>query len=414
MTTARTPLDRRPDVQPPIFPTLRGPVRLTAIRPASDVLPVGPSSFLHSGPPMRADTLPGALRGALIAALLFEDVAADVTAAETLIDRGQVELASCQDHGAAGPLTGVITPNTPVVVAEHHDGVVAYAPLHEGDHGGLRTGMYDARTVERLRWIRDLVAPTLATVVAASVRDGEPLDITAMQASGLRRGDECHNRNISSTLALIGHWAPAIARCDRAGAVATFDYLSSTSQLFISLSAAAAKATADVIDRRGPSGMVTGVGMNGHEFGIRVSGLEGWFTAPSPTGPMVSLDGGDITQSGRGQGDSPIIESIGLGAFSLTAAPALAEAFGITVRASAELVTSLRQIAAVDSPVFQLAADEWRGAPAVIDVRRVADTGVVPSTTLGFMHREPGRGRVGVGIVPMPIEPFLDAARSLP
>lgn len=362
---------------------------------------------------MRSDTLPGALRGALIAGLLFEDTVADVAAAEALIDSGQMQLAACQDHAAAGPLTGVITPNTPLVVVEHHDGTVAYTPLHEGDHGGLRTGMFDAATVQRLRWIRDVIAPTLAAVVAAAVSEGEPLDITALQASGLKRGDECHNRNISSTLALIGQWAPAIARAERNAAVATFDYLASTSQLFISVSAAAAKVTADVIHRRGPLGLVTGVGMNGDEFGIRVSGLDGWFTAPSPTGPMVSLDGGDIAMSGRGQGDSPIIESIGLGAFSLTAAPALAEAFGLTIGGAADLVASLRQIVAADSPVFKLAADEWRGSPAVIDVHRVADTGVVPKTTLGFMHREAGRGRVGVGIVPMPLEPFIEASREL-
>lgn len=386
---------------------LRGPVRLVGIVPAGEVCNVDRRAYLHSGPPLRASVLPGALRGAIIAGLLFENEVASIDQAERLIDAGAISLAACQDHGVAGPLTGVVTHSTPMVVVEHADGTRAATPLHEGDHGGLRTGMYDNGTIDRLRWIRDVVGPALADVIAAT----EPLDVTAMQASGLRRGDECHNRNIASTLTLLGTLAPAIAR--HRDNVAVFDYLATTSQLFISFSAAAAKATADALHRRAPAGLVTGMGMNGDEFGIRVSGRDRWWTAPSPTGPMVPLDGADISRSGRGQGDSPIIESIGLGAFALSAAPALAQAFDLSVRAAADLVTAMRQITAVDSPVFALASDEWRGSPAVINVAKVAATGVVPRTTLGFMDRDPGRGRVGVGLVPLPLGPFQAAAEEL-
>lgn len=391
-----------------VLTALAGPVHLIAIRPAAEVLPVGPRSFLHSGPPLRTDVLPGALRGALIAGLLFEGEAATVGDAEALIDAGEVTLNPCQGTNAAGPLTGVITPSTPVVVAQHASGPIAATPLHEGDHGGLRTGMFDEHTVTRLRWIRDVIAPTLAAVVAE-----RPLDITAMQASALRRGDECHNRNIAATQALLGEWARPVADRHPDTAAAVFEYLTTTSQLFISLSAAAAKATADRIHATAGPGLMTGVAMNGHEFGIRVSGLDGWWTAPSPRGPMVPLDGGDISKAAPGHGDSPIIESIGLGAFSLSAAPALAQAFGFTVAQSHEVVARLREITAVDNPVFALPADEWRGSPSVVDVTKVAETGIVPSTTLGFMHRDPGAGRVGVGLIPMPIEPFQAAAAAL-
>jgi len=393
----------------PLVDALTGPVHLRAIRPAAEVLPVGPRSYLHSGPPMRSDELPGALRGALIAGLLFEGEVTRREDADRLIDAGEIALTPCQDVGAAGPLTGVITPTTPVMVVEHASGTTAATPLHEGDHGGLRTGMFDDATLERLRWIREVVAPTLAGVVAAR----PPLDVTAMQASALRRGDECHNRNVASTQALLAEWAADVARSTPAASIAVFDYLTSTSQLFISLSAAAAKATADRIHAVAGPGLVTGIGMNGHEFGIRVSGLDGWWTAPSPDGPMVPLDGGDISQAGRGQGDSPIIESVGLGAFSLSAAPALAQAFGLSFAAACGVVDELRSITAVDSPVYRLAADDWRGAPAVMDVRKVAATRSVPSTTLGFMHRVPGMGRVGVGLIPLPIEPFAAAAEAL-
>lgn len=392
-----------------VLAALAGPVRLIAIRPASEVLPVASRHFLHAGPPLRTDSLPGALRGAFIAGLRFEGEVETVAEAQELIDAGGLAVSPCQDTIAAGPLTGVITPSMPMVVVEHANGSIAATPLHEGDHGGLRTGMFCDETIGRLRWIREVIAPTLAAVVASR----EPLDVTAMQASALKRGDECHNRNIASTQALLAEWACAIAANEHRTTVATFEYLVTTSQLFISLSAAAAKVTADAIHRTAGPGLVTGVGMNGHEFGIRVSGLDGWFTAPSPSGPLVPLDGGDISQAGLGQGDSPIIESVGLGAFALSAAPALALAFGLSAADSRRVVTDLRRITAVESPVFALAADEWRGSPSVIDVAKVASTGLSPSTTLGFLHRTPGMGRVGVGLIPMPLEPFVDAAEQL-
>jgi hypothetical protein len=388
---------------------LSRPANWVDVRPAGEVIPeLGPRSYLHAGPPWLGGTMPGPMRGGLIAGLLFEGEATDEAEANEILDAGEIGLTPCQDARVAGPLTGIVTPSTPVLVIEHSDGATCFAPLHEGDRGGMRAGMFDDTTITRLHRLADVIAPALAQ----ALRRRGPIDVTAMQSSGLRRGDECHNRNIACTSALLMELAPQLARVGDAAA-ATFDYFAETSQLFISLSAGAAKATAEVVHRSGVRGIVTGVGMNGVDFGIRVSGLDGWWTAPSPTGPMSPLDGGDITQASPGQGDSPIIESIGLGAFSLTAAPALAEAFGLTMTEARAVVAELRQICAVESPVFQLPDDDFRGAPALIDVRRVSELGVVPRTTLGFMHRSPGAGRVGFGVIPMPLEPFEQAAAVL-
>ncbi|GHH63406.1 hypothetical protein GCM10017673_04210 [Streptosporangium violaceochromogenes] len=390
---------------------LASPVRLAGYRLAAEVIPgVGPRSFLHSGPPLRpGERLPGALRGALTAGLLFEGEAATAEEAAGIVEAGGVALTPCQQRRTAGPLTGVVTPRTAVLVAEREGGERFYAPVHEGDHGGMRTGMFDPPTVERLRLLADVVAPTLDEALRLS----PPIDITAMQASGLHRGDECHNRNIASTSALLMALAPAIAKVGGDRAARTFAYFADTPQHFISLSVAAAKATADAVHACGPAGIVTGVGMNGREFGIRVSGLDGWFTAPSPTGPMVSLDGGDITRAAPGEGDSPMIESIGLGAFALSGALGLAHALGRTAAEASALVAEMRRVTAAESPVFRLPCEDFRGTPAAIDVRKVVAEGVEPATTLGFMHREPGRGRVGVGIMRMPMAAFELAAAAL-
>jgi hypothetical protein len=390
---------------------LAAPVHLVGFSLAEDVLPgVRARSFLHSGPPLDGDgPLPGALQGALMAGLLFEGQASTAEEAAAIVTAGGVQLTPCQEARTAGPLTGVITPRTAVLVVERPDGERYYAPVHEGDHGGMRTGMFDATTIARLHLLADVIAPTLAQALTIA----GPLDITAMQASGLNRGDECHNRNVASTTALLMALAPAIAKVGGDAASQTFDYFADTPQHFISQSAAAAKATAEAVHARGPHGIVTGVGMNGRQFGMRVSGLDGWFTAPAPTGPMVPLNGGDISQAAPGEGDSPMIESIGLGAMALSASLALARAFGKTADEARALVAEMRRVTATESPVFHIPDEDFRGTPVGIDVRKVVAEGIEPATTLGFMHKVPGMGRVGVGVMRMPMAAFEAAAAAL-
>ncbi|MCU1603955.1 MAG: YahG/YlbE-like protein, partial [Modestobacter sp.] len=53
----------------------------------------------------------------------------------------------------------------------------------------------------------------------------------------------------------------------------------------------------------------------------------------------------------------------------------------------------------------------YRGTPAGIDVRRVADTGITPVMDVGIAGR--AGGQIGAGCFRAPIEPFLDALQAL-
>jgi hypothetical protein len=108
-----------------------------------------------------------------------------------------------------------------------------------------------------------------------------------------------------------------------------------------------------------------------------------------------------------------MIESIGLGAFALSGALGLASAFGKTAAEARALVAEMRRIAAAESPVFRLPDEDFRGTPVGIDVRKVVAQDIEPATTLGFMHREPGMGRVGVGVMRMPMAAFKAAVAAL-
>ena len=164
-------------------------VTLLGVRPASEVVSFPSSNhLLHAGPPLALDEIPGPMRGALIGALVFEDVAGTLAEAEHLLDSGSVSISPCHAAGGVGAMAGVVTRTMPVVVVEASTGARAFSPLNEGLGRALRFGSNADDVLARLRWIRDLAAPVLDAAIRATPR----IDLTELQAEGLRRGDECH------------------------------------------------------------------------------------------------------------------------------------------------------------------------------------------------------------------------------
>ncbi|WP_165763370.1 DUF1116 domain-containing protein [Nocardioides sp. PD653-B2] len=346
-----------------------------------------------------------------MAGLLFEGEVDTVRKAHSLIRSGGVTLSPCQDTNVAGPLVGLVTPSMPMVVLERGDGRIFCSPMHEGDQGGARTGVFDPATVERLRRLAASTAPVLDRVVRGLPA---PIVPVRLQQDALERGDECHNRNVAGTGAYLARLLPAIAELGAVEAGRIVSYFAATSHHLLSISAAHARACLDAISAEpGAVGIVTAVGMNGRDFGVKVAGRDRWFVAPAPTGPVVDLGIGDVRAAGAGQGDSPIIESTGLGAFSFTSAPVLASALRYDNAAAAGLVEEMRSITATTSPHYRLPNQDHRPAPAAIDAVAVAASGIAPATTMGFLGRDLGVGRVGAGVVRMPLQAFREAAAAV-
>jgi hypothetical protein len=387
-------------------------VRLVGVRPAGDVIPdVGPRRFLHSGPPLELDEVPGPMRGALLGALIFEGEAADEREAAAIVDAGEVELLPNHHAGSVGAMAGIVTPKMPGVVVEC-DGRTIYSPLNEGLGRALRFGNYDEATLERLRWMAAVAAPVLDAAITAT----DEIELGDVIAEGLRRGDECHNRNVATSIYLIARLAPAIVRAseNREDAASVFEFAMANRHFALPFSVAAGKAIAEAAHGFDRSPIVTAMSGNGRRFGIRVSGLgDRWFLAPAPHGDARYFEGFTAADATPTMGDSMITETVGFGGFVLTAAPAIVSFVGGTVEGSRALVEEMRSICAGTSSRFLIPNEEFRGGPLGIDVRRVAATGVAPVINNGLAHREAGRGQVGAGITRIPIQPFLDAALAL-
>jgi Protein of unknown function (DUF1116) len=386
-------------------------VHLEGIRPAGEAIPwVTRRRYLHAGPPIGLEELPGPMRGALLGALVFEGEAEGFDEAEALLAAGEVELEPCHDHGCVGAMAGIVTPRMPVVVVAA-GARRAFSPINEGLGKALRFGSNDPAVLDRLEWLARTGAPALDRAIRAS----EPIDLTAMVAEGLRRGDECHNRNVASTAGLMGRLAPAIAEtCPGPEAARVLAYGFGNRHFFLPFSIATGKLLADAAHGVEGSPIVTAMCGNGRRLGIRVSGLgREWLTAPAPIGDARFFDGYGPGDSTPTMGDSFISEVAGWGAFALAAAPAIVSFIGGDVESCRALVGEMRRICATESGRLLVPGDDFRGTPIGIDAGLVARHGIAPVVNNGIAHRDAGVGQVGAGITRMPLEPFERAAAAL-
>ena len=71
------------------------------------------------------------------------------------------------------------------------------------------------------------------------------------------------------------------------------------------------------------------------------------------------------------------------------------------------------EITLAESTAYRLPTLDFRGTPTGIDVRLVAQTGILPQIDTGMAHREPGIGQVGAGLVKPPRLCFDRALEAL-
>ena len=410
--TRTTPTDAAPAIGKSLAALDSTQVHLARVCAAREVTSqVGPRRFLHAGPPIRLEHVPGPMRGALIGGLIFEGEAGNATEAERILNAGEISLVPCHDAGALGAMAGIITPSMPVVVARSA-AHTTFSPLNEGTGSAIRYGSFDEKTIERLRWMATEMAPVLDEAVRAS----DPIDLVDLVAEGLRRGDECHNRLVATTAILITRLAPALIRNvkHRDAAEKAVMVMGGNGHFALPFAISAAKAITLAAAGIAKSPIVTAMAGNGREFGIRVSGTgDRWFLAPSPIGEPKLVPGARIEDVTPTMGDSMIAETAGFGAFAMTAAPAIMSFVGGTFAQAQMLVEEMRSICAGTSSQFVIPSEEYRGTPLGIDVHLVRETGTAPVINNGLSHRLPGHGRIGAGITRVPLKPFVTASEAL-
>jgi hypothetical protein len=389
--------------------------RLVGVGTARDLLPdITDRTILHAGPPIDWADMSGPLRGAVIGAAVHEGLASDREDAERRAAAGEFEFGPCHERGAVGPMAGVVSPSMPMCVIENTThGNRAYCTFNEGLGRVLRYGANDDEVLNRLAWIRDVLARVFARALE---RLGEPIDLRSMTAQALQMGDEGHNRNRAGTSLLLRALLPALIELDEPAAdtAAVARFIAGNDHFYLNLTMPAAKASADAARDIDRSSVVVAMARNGTEFGIRLSGTgDRWFTGPSGMIDGLYLPGFGPEDANPDIGDSTITETVGLGGFAMAAAPAIVRVVGGGAEDALEATRAMYDISWAESRSYQIPALGFRGTPFGIDVREVVHTRVLPFVNTGIAHREPGVGQIGAGVVKPPMEAFVKAVRAL-
>jgi hypothetical protein len=390
---------------------LAGEPVLVDVIPASQAIPdLADRTILHAGPPIDWARMCGPMRGAVAGIAVFEGWAKDLEDAGKNAASGSFAFRPNHDFGAVGPMTGLTTAGQPLMVVENKAFANrAYCAINEGLGKVMRFGGNDAEVLDRLRWMRDALGPALGR----ALREAGGIPLKPLIARGLTMGDEMHQRNVACSALLVRQLAPALAQTSSNGRelAECLAFIGGNDQFFLNVAMAMGKALTDPARGIEGSSVVTAMCRNGTDFGIRVSGTgDRWFTAPVEMPAGVYFPGFSERDANPDMGDSAIVETIGLGAFAMAAAPAVVAYIGAGRASEAAAFTrSMAEIAVSTNPAWTIPTMDFAGVPTGIDIRLVVETGLVPAINTGIAHREPGVGQVGAGVVKAPLKCFEQA-----
>ena len=392
---------------------LNGQPTLLDIGVAEEVIPgMTKKTILHAGPPIKWEKMSGPLKGAVIGALIYEGLAVDEKEATELAASEEISYDPCHHHNTVGPMAGVVSASMPVWILQNKKyGNYSYCTLNEGLGKVLRYGAYSDEVIKRLKWMENLLAPLLKQVLKLH----GPIDLKTMIAQVLQMGDEGHNRNRAGTSLLIRELAPYIiqTKFSEKEKIKVLKFINSNDHFFLNLTMPAAKCTMDAAKNIEFSTIVTVMARNGTEFGIRVSGLgDRWFTGPAGIVDGLLFPGYTAEDANPDIGDSVIAETVGIGGFAMAAAPAIVQFVGGSAKDAVNLTLKMYEITAAENNIYKIPALDFRGTPTGIDIRKVIETGILPSINTGIAHKDPGIGQIGAGLVKPPMNCFEDALQA--
>lgn len=393
-------------------PVLKDNVRAKEVIP--EFAQNGGKVILHAGPPVAYENMPDPMQGSCVGAVMFEEWASTEEEARKMLEGGEIQFIPCHHCSAVGPMGGITSPNMAVFVVENETGGnKAYCTMNEGIGKVLRFGAYDEEVVNRLRWMRDVLGPTLGKALR-SMENG--LAINPLIAKAVAMGDEFHQRNIAASLAFLKEVAPIITamEMDEKDRYDVIKFLADTDQFFLNIMMATGKAVMDDARKDGDGTIVTAMCRNGYEFGIRIAGMgDEWFTGPVNTPQGLYFTGYDAEDACPDMGDSAITETFGVGGMAMIAAPAVTRFVGAggyedALRTSNEMT----EICIDRNPNFTVPTWNFQGICLGIDARLVVEKGITPVINTGIANKVAGRGQIGAGTVHPPIECFEKAVRA--
>ncbi|MBN2407561.1 MAG: DUF1116 domain-containing protein [Elusimicrobia bacterium] len=390
------------------------PVLIDVVQAKEAVEGMKDKTIFHAGPPVRWEDMCGPVKGAVMGACIYEGWARDLGEAESLCSSGKISFSPCHHHRAVGPMAGILSPSMYVWAVENRTyGNRAYCSLNEGLGKVLRFGANGADVISRLKWMENVLGPSLKKAVAASENG---INISSITAQALQMGDECHNRNVAATGLLLKTLTQLLLKVidDTELILELVRFIDSNPHFYLNLSMAACKSVTDAVFGLKHSTIVSAMARNGTEIGIRVAGcMDKWFTSPAGIPEGLFFPGFSQEDANPDLGDSTVSEVAGIGGFAMASAPAIVKFVGGSPRDAVECTLQMGQICHGKNTRYQIPQLNFAGTPTGIDITKVIETGITPFINTGIAHRKPGIGQVGAGILRAPMDCFIEALKYI-
>ena len=264
--------------------------------------------------------------------------------------------------------------------------------------------------LDRLRWFRDSFGPLLDKAIG--ILGG--IDARELMAEAMMRGDELHNRNRAATSLFVNQIALGLLDVDASNEEKrrALLFLNGNGQFFVSAVLPATQVMLRAAHGIPGCSVVTSIGANGRDCGLRLSGTsDRWFVAPAEVPRGVLLSGVAMSDVAPGCGDSFLAECAGFGASVLPASPALCPVIGASLLDAQRFADAAYRISLGEHPYYKIPALGFRGIPVGVDARKVVETKTLPVIDIMMVLRKPGFGLAGMGLVRPPMRCFEDAVK---
>ena len=373
-----------------------------AVRRVSDVAGSVAHTVFHAGPPFTSTTdIPAPVRNSICVAAVYEGWADNFTSAAALLQGGAIKTAAAQDQGLLVPLAGVLSPG--MAVLEVRDvgaspSTCIHVAINEGQAHATRLGQLDAALPQHLRWLNGPFADWLSQRVRH-----QPIELAPLLAQALREGDDCHARTLAGSRLLAEALLHPAASAPPSDAVR--DFIAASPAFALNPWMAASALWLRAAEGLAGCTWVSRAGGNGLDFGIQLAARPGqWITcrAPIPSGTREPAHA--ARQAVAALGDSAVVDFLGLGGQSLVYAPILRDALKSSL--PPDILERPMQILASPGVLDGLAG-------SVIDARRCVQNGRGPVVLIGMIDAAGEAGRIGGGVVDVPVAIFQAALTGL-
>lgn len=381
---------------------LNGQPTWVDIQPAIKVIPeMKTNMLLVAGPPIALGDMVEPMKNSICGAAIHEGLAKTKEEAWQMALAGELEVHSAQDYGCADGSAMTTSASTPVIVAKDmENGTYGFSALHPGMKAKvLRWGCYDEEVEQDLAWIRDTYAPALGE----AIRNIGGINCRIILAKTAGMGDENHNRQYASSMALAIELVPALLDLKIPERDQVIKEYLKNERFFLHVMMAGCCSVIAACKNVPYSTVMVGMGGNGKQFGLQFSGTGNeWFCADAPKITSFFLNPKTTADDLVGYlGDSCITEVYGLGGVSVISAPGFAQMMGAGLEEARKRTEDARAVSLGEHMFAPVPWDNGRGFPVGIDMRRVVGLNILPTSNGGGVLKTGGQGSSGAVKLPM-------------